>query len=720
MMTGRRFRRMLILGPVAAAAVLGVFAWSYLRLLDEARDLRETGLRFETTSQDLLANIGFVGLIHDFKNCVLRPDEPEYCAQAEAHARRAEELIAELDRLAAEIGLDERLDGLLETVRGYGARAAVVETAHAEGRPILEIDDAVRLSDSAAAAEIETTLRQARRTLKARLDRLRDLYLVQAVAGMLSMVALAGWFAFMLLREHRLSLAQEERLSAVFGALSGGVIGFDAAGRVAMINRQGRAMLGAETATPPFDWPEQATLRAPEDNQPATAHGPFGRLVAGDGIKGETYLLSLPGGEEHYVRITGGPLRSGGDIAAVAVLDDVTQQERHRQHIERNSRLDALGQLSGGIAHDFNNLLATILYAVNLALNEEQSERSQRLLKQAIASVDRGRNLTGRLLSFAKRQPGTARSRTVAEVLREFEALARPAIEASIAMHVEPPDPALYVHCDQSQLENALLNLVLNSRDAILGAGQGSEIRVSARAVTSTSSDLRRRQRAEAAEGRPVSAEDYRYVELSVIDDGPGMSAEVRRRATDPFFSTKDQGQGTGLGLAMVYGFARQSNGEMQIYSDEGHGTTVRLTLPRGTPENRREGPVSRPEVVRGEGETVLLVEDEPDLLSIMSEMLTDLGYVVETATSGTEALSRIRGGLEFDLLLSDMIMPGEIDGLTLARRLRRVRRDARVVLMSGYAERMASETQGIEYPVLQKPCMPEELAAAIRTALKG
>lgn len=721
MMRGRRYRRMLTLGPLAAGVVVVLFGLSLWHFERENAALEQTDRQFEIAAHDLLATIGFVGMIHDFKNCVIRADEPEYCEQAQAHAAHALELMDEIERLAARIGLEVRLDGLRRTVSEYRDRAALVREGHARGLDIRSIDDAVRYDDSAAAREIEATLRLAQGVLGERLERLRWIVLAQTAAGILGVLAIAGWFSTLVLREHRLSLAREDRLSAVFGAVSGGVIALDRAGRVAMTNPQGARLLAREAVEPPYAWPEDFRLCSAHDAQPLPeAEHPVRRIAAGETIDGEVFLVDGPGiGEgQHYLRISGAPLDRGQDLTAVLVAEDVTEQEHQRQQLERNSRLDALGQLSGGIAHDFNNMLATILYAIDLALKEGQSARSQRLLRQALSSVERGRNLTTRLLSFAKRQPGLTRSREVAEVFRDFEELARPSIEASIAIHIEPPDPGLMVHCDQSQLDNALLNLALNSRDAIRDSGQGGQIRISARGVTSTSSELRRRQRAAAEAGRPVSIQEYRYVEIAVIDDGPGMPEAVRRRATDPFFTTKAQGEGTGLGLAMAYGFARQAQGEMQIYSDDGHGTTVRLILPRGTAANHREGPVDAPAVAPGTGETILLAEDEPGLLSMMSEVLTDLGYRVETATSGDAALERVRAGLSFDLLLSDMVMPGRLDGLALAREIRQLRGAVPVVLMSGYAERISGEADGPEFPVLQKPCMPDELSAALRDAL--
>lgn len=724
MIRRQRQKLALILGPAAVAVALIAYGLTLWWITDENQRLRNSGLQFENRAQDLLSTIGFVGMIHDFKNCVLRAQETEYCSSAEANAERALVLIAELQSLADDLEIDVELEALTRTVQDYRARIELVRQAHAEGRSIGSIDDEVRYNDAAAAAAINTTLNLARRTLESHLERLQWLSLLHTLGGMLTVLALAGWFIAAIQRENRRARDREARLNAVLSAVYGGLIGLNAAGRVMMANETGARMIGAEGLTAPYDWPRGLSLLHSDRTRTLDpADDPIRRTLSGEDVHGEVFLLKRADDDnpDCYVRISSARLDPGAaDFDVVLLLDDVTDQERYRQQIERNSRLDALGQLSGGIAHDFNNLLATILYAITLALKEEHSDRSRKLLEQATRSVGRGRDLTSRLLAFGGRQPGLTRSRPVGDVFHDFEALARPAIEASIALHLETPDPELIVHCDQSQLENALLNLALNSRDAIRESGQGSLIRVTARGVTTGNAELRRRQRATSARPDGSDGLDFRFVEISVIDDGPGMSAEVRRRATDPFFTTKAAAEGTGLGLAMAYGFVRQANGEMQIYSDEGHGTTIRLILPRGTVDDAREPPVGSAELPRGRGETVLLVEDQPELLKMMSDVLKELGYEVVGARSGPEALHRIEAGLAFDVLLTDMVMPGQMDGLTLARRIRRTHGYKPVLLMSGYAERMEDENEGLEFPLLQKPCMPEDLAAALRRACEG
>ena len=393
-------------------------------------------------------------------------------------------------------------------------------------------------------------------------------------------------------------------------------------------------------------------------------------------------------------------------------------------------RLDALGQLTGGIAHDFNNLLATILYAMQLTRSDDISERSDRVLATAISAVERGRELTGRLLAFAKRQPGLARSRPLVESFAEFDALARPTIEETVELIFAEVDPELRVHCDHGQLDNALLNLVLNSRDAIMRSGVGSKIIIKARPIDEVDADLALRRKdlnAYITQGmREEHTEDlaradaraYRYVEISVTDDGPGMTDEVKQRAIDPFFTTKDTNSGTGLGLSMVYGFIQHSDGELRIYSELGFGTTIRLILPRGTVENEREKPMARLPARRGSGQRILVAEDEASLLMMMEELLTELGFEFIPAKSGREAFEMIEAGLEFDLLLTDIVMPGGVGGFELAHLARQKLPDLPIVYMSGYTGFTTAEMGEVIAPMVQKPCPPFELAEILTEQL--
>ncbi|WP_428926536.1 response regulator [Marinibacterium sp. SX1] len=523
-------------------------------------------------------------------------------------------------------------------------------------------------------------------------------------------------------------------LRDIFDTTSEGIVALDRTGRVMMANSASRHMLGGISDPEPFDWPADIRFLDAQDNRPLDGpDSPIARALAGEKIQAETRLMTRKARDGHrYVRISSGTVKDeGATLWVVLAFDDVTREEESRQQIERSGRLDALGQLTGGIAHDFNNLLATIEYSVQLGANADDPATARRYGDAALKAVRKGADLTGRLLAFARRQPGKAQSRPVADVLAEFDQLARPTIEENIALEIDHDDPDLRVFCDTGQLENALLNLVLNARDAITLSGKGGRIVVSARGISEIDADavLRREsphsyivQGLHANGLSPDTARTmaYRYVELAVTDDGPGMSDTIKRRATDPFFTTKETGMGTGLGLSMVYGFVQQSHGELRIYSEPGLGTTIRMIVPRGTEAGHREQPIERLPRPRGKGQRILLVEDQPDLLEMMRDVLVTLGYTVTTARTGADCLALFADGAGWDLLLTDVVMPGGMDGFRLAEEVRARAPDLPVLYMSGYTGHSEDEKGAVPAPILQKPCTPAELAGAISDALSG
>lgn len=561
------------------------------------------------------------------------------------------------------------------------------------------------------------------------------------IAGLIGGIALLV-YSYMNLRARRLAdrlnaqtQAISSRLTAVMNAAESGILGFDRKHHVAVANPKALHILGGADRAQPFDWPDEIKFVDPQDMKPFEAsRNPINRALVGQTLKVESAIMTRSEGvDPRYVRLSSASLdaEASPDIGTVVIIDDVSEQERNRQQVERSSRLDALGQLTGGIAHDFNNLLATIEYAIQLAQGTDDAEARQGYHTTALNSVRRGANLTNRLLAFAKRQPGLAKSALVDDVLADFAELARPTIEENIKLKFLTDDNDLWVFGDVAQLENALLNLVLNSRDAMLRSGKGDSIIIKARGVAEIEADkalleedphsyIAKGLHQEHADAR--AREDgfaYRYVEIAVTDNGPGMAEEVMRRAIDPFFTTKDTNSGTGLGLSMVYGFVQQANGELRIYSEVGHGTTVRLILPRGTREGARENPVERLPIPRGIGQTVLVVEDEAALLNMMRDIVGSLGYRVEAASNGQDALDRIKSGDTIDLLLTDVVMPGGLGGFDLARSARKLRPDLPVIYMSGYTGFSPEEMGDVVAPLVQKPSPPNIIALTIDNALR-
>ena len=529
--------------------------------------------------------------------------------------------------------------------------------------------------------------------------------------------------------------ATTQLLNQIMDTAQGAIIALGFDGRVVSINKAGRHFLGVLRDPTPFSWPSDIKFIDGENHEIlADKKNPILRSLKGATLKGEVSVMTrAEGGDQRYVRVSSSPFDTdAGEICCVLVIDDVSEQEKNRQQVERTSRLDALGQLTGGIAHDFNNLLATVQYALQLATHEGGEHQRQLYLETAIKSVERGSHLTKRLLAFAKQQPGLAKSGKVNEIVSEFQKLAAPLIEANIRLDFVIADPDLWVYCDLPQLENALLNMVLNARDAILRSGHGNHITVLARGLNELDEDVtlqREHPNTYIAKGlyaehcstsRDGSDVAYRYVELSVMDNGPGMTSDVKRRAIDPFFTTKKTNSGTGLGLSMVYGFVQQSNGELRIYSEPGHGTAVRILLPRGTEYGTREGPVERVGQPHGSGETILVVEDESNLLMMLEVLVQSLGYKIKKATCSQQALQIIGRGEEFDVMLTDVIMPGGLDGFELAREVRARLPDMPILYMSGYTGYTESDMADVVAPMLEKPCPADKLANAIHSALTG
>ncbi|MEO1613881.1 MAG: hypothetical protein AAFU55_16220, partial [Pseudomonadota bacterium] len=261
---------------------------------------------------------------------------------------------------------------------------------------------------------------------------------------------------------------QRARLNAVLGAARIGIFGVLRDGRVAIANPMARRILGDIADPTPFEVPERFQFLNPADASPlAPGRSPIARARAGEIIDAETAILSAGDPSSlRYVRVSSATLPDSGTggIHIFVAVEDITEQEKNRQQIERAARLDALGQLTGGIAHDFNNLLAVIEYSVQLSDKAGDAKKRAKYNETSLAAVRRGAALTGRLLAFAKRQPGIARSRPVAEIVNELRSLAKPAVQAQVELVFEVPDPTLFVHCDIAQLENALLNLILNRR----------------------------------------------------------------------------------------------------------------------------------------------------------------------------------------------------------------------------------------------------------------
>jgi signal transduction histidine kinase len=377
-------------------------------------------------------------------------------------------------------------------------------------------------------------------------------------------------------------------------------------------------------------------------------------------------------------------------------------------------KLELIGQLTGGIAHDFNNLLTVISGNLELIhetfdsgakLSSARLARLRQLLVTAEAAAESAAKITQQLLAFARHSAFTAEPTSPADLLRTArDFLKRAAGEAMDFACAWAPD---LWHCrvDPAQLEAAILNLVVNARDAM---PEGGRLSVEAANVSIGATG--------GAAERDVPAGDF--VRIVVSDTGHGMMAEVADRVFEPFFTTKDAGKGSGLGLSQVYGFVKQSGGHVVIDTTPGEGTAFRLYLPRSPVSGGPSEPASaHPPASPAGGETVLIVEDNETVREVAAVMLDSLGYKVLNGADGTEALALIRGPRHIDLLVSDIVMSGGVDGFELARRARALRPGLPILLVSGYPSGAGSAT-ACEFPILRKPYRREELAHHIRAAL--
>jgi nitrogen-specific signal transduction histidine kinase/CheY-like chemotaxis protein len=386
------------------------------------------------------------------------------------------------------------------------------------------------------------------------------------------------------------------------------------------------------------------------------------------------------------------------------VVSDVTDRRLIDEQLRQAQKMEAIGQLTGGVAHDFNNLLMVIAGSLDLLESKVDADsKTARYLSTARHGVERGAKLNQQLLAFARRQDLRVESINIGELLRSFENLLDRAIGETIAVTITDPPETRYGQTDPHQLETAVLNLAINARDAMPQGG-----------TLSLATELRSINAKTAA---IYSATAGDYVVVSVSDTGAGMSPEVLGKVFEPFFTTKEVGKGTGLGLSQVYGFAKQSGGFVAIESAVGKGTTVSIHLPRAqAPSLAVEDPLAHE--VKGQG-TILVVEDDDDVRDIASSMLRELGYRVFEADRGNNALTVIDSGAPIDLVFTDVIMPGEIGGMDLARAIKANHKHISVLLTSGYtAQRFLNDDMDEGLQILRKPYNRVDLSLAVKSAI--
>jgi len=389
------------------------------------------------------------------------------------------------------------------------------------------------------------------------------------------------------------------------------------------------------------------------------------------------------------------------------------QLERSREQLFQSQKMEAIGQLTGGLAHDFNNLLTGITGSLELMkarLAQGRIGDLDRYITAAQGAASRAAALTHRLLAFARRQPLDPKPTSPNRLIADMEELVRRTVGPEIVVETVLSIGLWPTLCDPNQLENAILNLCINARDAMPNGG---------RLTIETANTWLDERGAGERDMQPGQ-----YVAICVTDTGTGMLPEVIARAFDPFFTTKPLGQGTGLGLSMIYGFVKQSGGQVRIYSEEGAGTTMRIYLPRHRGEVDEEViPPRLSDAPRAQaGETVLIVDDEPTVRMLVTEVLDELGYAAIEAADGTSGLKVLQSDVRIDLLITDVGLPKGMNGRQMADAAREARPTLKVLFITGYAEN-AAVGDGHPEPgmyLLTKPFAMEMLASRIKTIITG
>ncbi len=406
-------------------------------------------------------------------------------------------------------------------------------------------------------------------------------------------------------------------------------------------------------------------------------------------------------------------LRSLNETLEARIAAAVEERAQIEEALRQSQKMEAVGQLTGGLAHDFNNLLAGISGALELSqmrINQGRLSEVEKYLLTAQGATRRAAALTHRLLAFARRQTLLPKPVNVNRLVAGMIELIQRTVGPSIAIENVAAGGLWTAIVDGSQLENALLNLCINARDAMPEGGRIT-IETCNRWI-------------DAAASRQLDMPEGQYLSLCVSDTGTGMTPEVKARAFDPFFTTKPIGEGTGLGLSMIYGFAKQSGGQVRIYSEVDQGTMVCIYLPRYHGDDEPELPTLEPVVSTpaGAGETVLVVDDEPSVRLLIVDVLHDLGYAAIEAVDGSTGLRVLESGARVDLLVTDVGLPGGMNGRQLADAARAKRPDLHVLFITGFAENALLNNGQLEpgMAVLTKPFAIDALATRIRDLVRS
>ncbi len=574
---------------------------------------------------------------------------------------------------------------------------------------LLPLLDQGKMMMDATRTAIALGLAEERRLLGERIEARRTVerneILSAVLIALLALIVLLVAGAMLVRNNMRLALSEAIRarqariLQATLDNIRDGVVVFDETDKVAAFNQIFYRLMDFPTtlaamgaALKEFRAVDETLARDALDDVPETAESgkqDYARLERGDRVL-DVYKADMPG---------------DGFLIAAA---DVTDRVRAEMGIRQSQKMETVGHLTGGVAHDFNNLLQIISANLDLAVSDAKTDhKTAERLQAAIAAVERGSRLTAQLLAFARRQALESRTIHPGRLVQDMTDLLRRTLGERVEVECIVAGGLWNTLIDVNQLQNAILNLAINARDAMEDGGK-----LTIEVANAFLDDEYAAQHAEVNAGQ--------YVMIAVSDTGTGMSPQTLNRAFDPFFTTKPEGKGTGLGLSQVYGFVKQSGGHVKIYSETGHGTVVKLYLPRSKRPEEADAP-SLAAPVEGGSEAILVVEDDDGVRAAVTDMLTELGYAVTSANGGLQALELLSKNPRVDLLFTDVVMPGPVGSRELARRAKEMVPSLKVLFTSGYTQNAIVHNGQLDDDVvlLSKPYRKDDLARKLCAMLK-
>ncbi len=492
---------------------------------------------------------------------------------------------------------------------------------------------------------------------------------------------------------------------------------------IIIVDKNGHINFANKVTTTIFKWEHDELLdKSVDELMPdefikhhLEVHQKFTASNGNDNHKLEVMVKALTKYEDSLdVEVTLTPIKIDAELMTMAIVRDVTGKLKMESHIRQSQKMEAIGHLTGGVAHDFNNLLGVIIGNLDL-LNEyyHDDEKAQRRINNALKASLSGAELTKRLLAFARKQTLNPQVVDVGTALEEMVPILDRSLKGDIELKVHIPKHLSKVFIDISEFENVVLNMAINARDAM---PKGGMLTIEVEEIEIDEDFVNNNDHENLSLGK--------YIHISLSDNGSGMSDEVIKHIFEPFYTTKEKGKGTGLGLAMAHGFVKQSKGLLRVYSEENIGTTFHIYLPTADKTDSVNPPsqTEEPDILQGGNETILVVDDEPDLAEIASAYLDTLGYKTIIAQSGEVALELLAEHSDISLVLTDIIMSGGMDGVELHRHIHEAYPHIKVVYASGFSADVLTNKRGheIRADLVQKPYRKNNLALIIRKNLDG